>query len=116
VWEGEPRLLDPVALGTPEVITLIFSGRYDLQTLDAMAKQRQVRVFAVFDEWFGQWFNTKPPWIKVAQIEAQPHKRRLVLSLYARDEAEARLLAQRLRERRPAGKYDVKLKLLQPFE
>jgi len=116
VWEGEPRLLDPVALGTPEALPLIFESRYDLRQIERMARERKVRVLAVFDDWFTQWFNAPPPWIKVAQIESQPYHRLLVLSLYARDEAEAKLLAEKLRSVKPAGRFSVKLKPMPGFE
>ncbi|MGE0153381.1 MAG: hypothetical protein AB7R90_12260 [Reyranellaceae bacterium] len=116
VWAGEPHLLDPVALGTPEILPLIFQRRYDLPGLQAMARQRQVRVFATFDDWFAQWFAAPPPWIEVARLEAASDRRRLALSLYAPDAAEAQILAERLRRVRPAGNFSVKLKLLPPFE
>lgn len=116
VWAGEPKLLDPVALGTPEILRLILARRFDVAALTALADQRQVKVFAVFDEWFGQWVGGPPPWLPVARIDAGNERRHIVLTLYTSDETEARTLAQRLRHNRPEGSFSVKLKLLPPFE
>jgi hypothetical protein len=115
VWAGEPRLLDPVALGTPEILPLIFERKFNVETLDALARARNVRVFAVFDTWFAQWVGGPPPWIKVASIETSIGRRDVTLWLYARDEAEAKILAEKLRTTVPPGKYIAALKLLPPF-
>jgi hypothetical protein len=115
VWAGEPRLLDPVALGTPEILPLIFERKLNVETLDALARARNVRVFAVFDTWFAQWVGGPPPWIKVASIETSIGRRNLTLWLYARDEAEAKILAEKLRTTVPPGKFSATLKLLPPF-
>jgi len=115
-WEGEPHLLDPVALGTPQILPLIFARRFNVEALDAIARERNVRVFAVFDEWFEEWVGGKPPWTKVALIDASNDRRNLVLTLYAGDEAEGRILAERLRATLPAGKFTATIKILPPFE
>jgi hypothetical protein len=116
VWAGEPRLLDPVALGTPAIMPMILERRLTVETLAALARERDVRVFAVFDNWFAQWVGGPPPWVKVATIETVIGRRSLVLSLYARDEAEARILAEKLRKTDPPGRFSVKTKLLPAFE
>lgn len=96
VWFGEPRLTDALALGTPAVLRLFLAGGLSPQSLDALAAARNVRVFVVFDGWFREWTGGDPPWLKVAEIDAGTARRRLVLSLYARDPAEAAILAGRL--------------------
>jgi len=116
VWEGEPHLLDPVALGTPQILPLIFARRFNVETLDAMARQRNVRVFAVFDEWFEEWVGGKPPWTRVGLIDASNDRRRLILTLYASNNAEALRLAEALRTTRPAGKFTATVKILPPFD
>lgn len=116
VWAGEPRLLDPVALGTPAILPLIFERRFGVDALAALARQREVKVFAVFDDWFVQWVGGSPPWLPVARLDASTDRRPIFLTLYARDETEGRALAERLQTVRPAGNFDVKLKLLPLFE
>lgn len=115
-WEGEPHLLDPVGLATAEIPPLIFARRYDTAALETIARRRDVQVFAIFDEWFEIWVGGQPGWVRVAQIDASNERRSLVLTLYARDESEGRILAERLKTVRPEGRFSVKLKLMQPFE
>ncbi len=116
VWEGEPRLLDPVALGTPDILPLIFARRFNVEALDTMARERKVRVFAVFDDWFEEWVGGKPPWTRVALIDASNDRRRLVLTLYVSNDAEGKRLAEALRTTRPTGKFTATVKILSPFD
>jgi hypothetical protein len=116
VWAGEPHLLDPVALGTPAIMPMIFERRLTVETLAALARERNVRVFAIFDDWFAQWVGGPPPWVKVVTLETTIGRRSLTLSLYARDQAEGRILAENLRKTDPSGRFSVKTKLLPAFE
>lgn len=116
VWEGEPHLLDPVTLGTPQILPLIFARRFNVQTLDTLARERNVRVFAVFDEWFEEWVGGKPPWTRVALIDASNDRRSLILTLYVSNDAEGLRLAKALRTMRPAGKFTATVKILPPFD
>ncbi len=115
VWESEPRLLDALALGSPDVLRLFLAGQLDPAALDALARQRQVRVLAVFDEWFEAWTGGKPPWIPVAQIDASNERRQLRLTLYVRDNADGEDLAKKLRSVRPPGAFTVGVRILPPF-
>lgn len=116
VWEGEPRLVDALALGSPEVLRLFLAGSLDPQSLDAVARRHDAKIFAVFDEWFEFWTGGKAPWIPVAEIDASNERRQLRLILYARDRLTGMALSERLKMGRPEGKFSVKIKLLPGFE
>ena len=115
VWEGEPRLLDALALGSPEVLRMFLAGKLDPAALDALARQRQVRVLAVFDEWFEAWTGGTPPWVPVAQIDASNERRQLRLTLYALEKSDGAELAAKLRTVHPSGAFTVRLETLPPF-
>ena len=116
VWEGEPHLVDALALGSPEVLRLFLAGRLDPQSLDAVARAHDVKVFAVFDEWFEFWTGGTAPWTAVAEIDASNDRRKLHLTLYARDATEGRILAEKMQLIRPDGAFDVRTTLLPPFD
>ena len=115
VWAGSPRLTDPVALGTPAALDLFLAGRLNAGTVDALAAERGVQVFAVFDEWFAEWLGGSPPWLAAAEIDASNQRRRLLLRLYVRDEVAGRTLAERLTRIRPEGRFSAEMRLLAPF-
>ncbi|MGE0659405.1 MAG: hypothetical protein AB7O63_07930 [Reyranellaceae bacterium] len=115
VWEGEPRLLDALALGSPEALRLFLAGKLDPAALDALARQHRVRVLAVFEEWFEAWTGGRPPWIPVAQIDASNERRQLRLTLYVLEKSEGDELAAKLRTIRPSGSFTVRVRILPPY-
>lgn len=115
VWTGEPRLTDVLALGDTQTLRLFLRGQLDPAQLDRLAAERQVKVAVIFDQWFGEWTGGKAPWIAVAAVD--PHaRRRLDFTLYARTEADARILAERLKAYRPAPHFRATVRLLPPYQ
>jgi len=115
VWEGQPRLVDALALGSPEVLRLFLAGSLNPQSLDAVAQTHDVKVFAVFDGWFEAWTGGRPLWLPVAEIDASNERRQLRLRLYVRDATEGRILVEKMESIRPEGAFDVRTILLPPF-
>ncbi len=113
-WLGEPHLTDALALGTTDVLRLFLRGALTPQSLDAIAAQRDVKVAVIFDDWFADWTGGKLPWLAVAEVD--PHAGRdLRYTLYARNEADARVLATRLQAFKPEPQFRSTIRLLPPY-
>ncbi len=114
-WTGEPHLTDVLALGSPEVLRLFLRGQLDPASLDRIAAAREVKVATIFDAWFAEWTGGPAPWIAVAEIDPQA-QRKLNYTLYARTDADARVLAERLKAYRPQPQFRSTIRLLPPFQ
>ncbi len=114
-WSGTPHLTDALALASPEVLRLYLQGALTPQSLDAVARQRAVKVAVIFDGWFADWTGGKPPWIAVAEVE--PHANRpLNYTLYVLNDADGRVLAERLKAYQPDAGFKTTWRLLPPYQ
>jgi hypothetical protein len=103
------RCLDLYGLGDPEVARQRMVGRYHTPQIAMLAAARNVRVAALYDDWFTVRGRSGLPatWVKVAEWRIPPPPRKGVgadgdrLAFYAVDRAEAPALAAHLREFRP---------------
>lgn len=114
VWRGDPHLTDVLALGTVQVLRLFLRGELDAAAIDRIARQRDVKVAAIFDDWFVDWAGGPLGWIAVAEFD--PHSNRdLRYRLYVRDPAEAPLLAEKLRAFATPPGFRTTIALLPPW-
>jgi hypothetical protein len=97
MWRASPALTDILALGDKETARLVLAHRLDNDAVRALARQRNVKLAILFDDYYAQWVGGPPPFTKIATGRpiAAPD---FAFSIYVIDPADGERIATELRK------------------